>query len=201
MSYVHVSFDTVGRFVPRIPGERADGEDAAIPRICVTDSVLSSLNAVPAAGNVLENTRKINMPLVVHAYYLTPKEGSVMKPADISGYVPDAMLTGEHWLTAEPEKVTRRDYMVSCFFTRDGTDVNGKKVISILSAKLVRCRNTDNWETFFHTVCGRIPPNALEYVSKNDILFRTFANNLDDKMLEGISAYKGPAPQPGRTDK
>jgi len=87
---VHVSFDTVERFVPRVPQNRSDGEDDKTKRICVAPNLISALQAVPQSGTVLNAMMEIGLPLIIHAYYLKSK--SVMQVD--TEQVPDSMATG-----------------------------------------------------------------------------------------------------------
>lgn len=69
-SYVHLSFDLVEEFVPRIPKSRLEKEDAVTPRICVAKYISQALSALPAAGKTIEAMLEIGMPVIIHAYYL-----------------------------------------------------------------------------------------------------------------------------------
>ena len=55
MKGIHVSFDIVDEFTPRVPRQRCPGEDETVPRICVAEDILNAVNAVPQAGLVMEN--------------------------------------------------------------------------------------------------------------------------------------------------
>lgn len=44
---IHISFDIVNEFIPRVPRQRCLGEDETVPRICVTEDILNAVNAVP----------------------------------------------------------------------------------------------------------------------------------------------------------
>lgn len=101
MKGIHVSFDIVDEFIPRVPRQRCPGEDETVPRICVAEDILNAVNAVPQAGLVMENMRSLGLPVVIHAYYLT---GEGMGKEEVQNYVPDAKLTGEFWLTENPGK-------------------------------------------------------------------------------------------------
>ena len=68
---IHISFDIVDEFIPRVPRQRCPGEDETVPRICVAEDILNAVNAVPQAGLVMENMKNIGLPVVIHAYYLT----------------------------------------------------------------------------------------------------------------------------------
>ena len=53
---VHVSFDLVDSFYPRIPEQRTEGkvnEDQVTKRICISTSVLGALRGIPQAAEVL----------------------------------------------------------------------------------------------------------------------------------------------------
>lgn len=105
---VHVSFDCVERFVPRIPKTAAEGEDTTIPRICVTDSITHGLQAMAWAGKTLTVMQKLGLPLIVHAYYMS--DDHVLAPDIVQQFVPDAKANHEHWLTECPKIIRRVDY-------------------------------------------------------------------------------------------
>lgn len=100
---IHISFDIVDEFTPRVPRQRCPGEDETVPRICVAEDILNAVNAVPQAGLVMENMKSLGLPVVIHAYYLT---GEGMGKEKVQNYVPDAKLTGEFWLTEKPRGST-----------------------------------------------------------------------------------------------
>lgn len=50
---IHISFDIVDEFTPRVPRQRCPGEDETVPRICVAEDILNAVNAVPQAGLVM----------------------------------------------------------------------------------------------------------------------------------------------------
>lgn len=52
---VHVSFDEVERFVPRVPKQICPDEDNTTPRICVAPNILSAIQAMPQGGTVAYN--------------------------------------------------------------------------------------------------------------------------------------------------
>lgn len=77
---VHVSFDIVTEFVPRVPRQRCPGENSSIPRICAADNLYNAINAIPQAGLVLNYMKNLELPLIIHAYYL---KGNGMKNEDV----------------------------------------------------------------------------------------------------------------------
>ena len=58
---IHISFDIVDEFTPRVPRQRCPGEDETVPRICVAEDILNAVNAVPQAGLVMEKYEKISV--------------------------------------------------------------------------------------------------------------------------------------------
>ena len=105
---IHVSFDEVEQFIPRIPEQICPGEDNTTPRICAAPSVIKALQAIPQAGEVIYYMWRIGVPIIIHAYYL--ESPSVLTPDQIADKVPDALATGETWITEIPESVRRFDY-------------------------------------------------------------------------------------------
>lgn len=96
---IHVSFEEVEQFIPRIPEQICPGEDNTTPRICAAPSVIKALQAIPQAGEVIYYMRRIGVPIIIHAYYLESQ--SVLTPDQIADKVPDAlvaMLEDEGWI-------------------------------------------------------------------------------------------------------
>lgn len=111
--YYHVSLDTsriVDEFTPRIPNEqsRIEGEDRQIPRICVAKSIEDCLTGFPEGGYQLEG----NCPLLMRIYEFDEDniqpENIVRAPElFLKQLVPDAWVTGEHWIMNQTIKPTR----------------------------------------------------------------------------------------------
>lgn len=97
---VHVSFDEVERFVPRVPKQICPDEDNTTPRICVAPNILSAIQAMPQGGTVAYNMARIGVPVVIHAYYI--ESDAILMPEQIADKVPDAVATGEMWVMAVP---------------------------------------------------------------------------------------------------
>lgn len=57
---VHVSFDEVERFVPRVPKQICPDEDNTTPRICVAPNILSAIQAMPQGGTVAYNMARLS---------------------------------------------------------------------------------------------------------------------------------------------
>lgn len=60
---VHVSFDEVERFVPRVPKQICPDEDNTTPRICVAPNILSAIQAMPQGGTVAYNMARVGVPV------------------------------------------------------------------------------------------------------------------------------------------
>lgn len=142
MQAVHVSFDQIEKFIPRVPGSRCPNEDNTIPRICVAPDIRSALNAIPQCGQVLEYMRKLGLPVIIHAYYLYG--GKRIDNKGVQKYVPDAAITKEFWLVTPPEGVRRVDYVVNDFSTLKDKDPFGHEIWHIFGVRLKRCRFQSN---------------------------------------------------------
>lgn len=138
--HIHVSFDLVEQFIPRVPKRRAPGEDDRIPRICVSDRLLNCINSMPSGPQVLKDMESFEISIVIHAYYL--KGDKILAPDEVAKYVPDAEYFQESWLLTAPTSIRRIDYRVENmqFYQPDGG------VLRLLSAEFTRCHFTDNKE-------------------------------------------------------
>lgn len=176
-SMVHVSFDPVLKFKPRIPEQRIEGayaEDNRTKRICVAPTILRALQAIPQSALVLQYMQRLELPLVIHVYYLT---GIFYKPSVEE--VPDAPLTQEHWLLQEPESVLRKDYEVMHFSSVEVMDQNHATFDVVTSVHLKPCRFMDNYENLKNRFGV---PQDIGFPS--DVSFRTFLANCGEELLE-----------------
>lgn len=177
---VHVSFDTVDKFIPRVPRQRCINEDSITPRICVAPDLTSALQAIPQAGEVIYNMKRLGVPVIVHAYYL--ECDSILNANEIN--VPDACVTGEMWLTDTPSKVYRCDYELTDSYTVLRKDKCGTEGRLLLGARYKRVRFQNNWENLAYHVC-QTNVKAEEFLEKMpSITFRTFMSNLDDELIK-----------------
>lgn len=173
---VHVSFDLVDFFCPRIPGQRIEGtieEDRVTKRICVSTSILGALRGIPQSAEVLGWMEKLGLPKVIHAYYLT---GEVYCPTEEQ--VPDKSWTYEYWMLEPPKAVVRKDYLITKCETLNHTDMNGNLHEIILNAKLEPIKfqdNIDNLCNLFHHEREKYPDN---------ILFRTLITNCGEDLCQ-----------------
>ena len=67
---VHVSFDIVDHFTPRIPKQRCPKEDAIISRICVAENLTMAINALPQAGDVICAMKDLKLPIIIHDFFI-----------------------------------------------------------------------------------------------------------------------------------
>ena len=108
--YIHVSFDVVEEFIPRVPKSRLENQDSEIQRICVTDNIDHCLHAMVAAGRTSELMQQVNVPCIIHAYYLDCED--IWETNRVSKYVPDAKENHESWLLSKPTRIYRVDYEI-----------------------------------------------------------------------------------------
>lgn len=147
--FYHVSLDTsdiVEEFSPRIPTEqsRIEGEDRTVPRICVARNIEDCLTGFPEGGYRLEG----NCPMLIRVYEFEeesiPQENIVRAPElFLKNIVPDAWITGEHWIVNQSIK-PKRQYLIEIkeveiqdapFITRDMFEeaiMEGKNVQDLL---------------------------------------------------------------------
>lgn len=187
---VHVSFDLVDRFVPRVPVQRSPGEDAETPRICVAPDLISALQAIPQAGETLLNMQRCKLPLIIHAYYL--ESCNVLSSEEIKTKVGDAEATGEMWIMEEPKNVRRIDYEITDFFSAVKKDCFGTTGRFVVCISTKRVKYQSNWENLANSVSDN-PANAKWFLTNRpkDITFRTFASNLDEEMIKRINELRG----------
>lgn len=177
---VHVSFDTVEQFIPRVPQQRCINEDSTTPRICVAPDLTSALQAIPQAGEVIYNMKRIGVPVIIHAYYL--QCGAVLKADEIN--VPDACVTGEMWLTDAPSKVYRCDFELTDSYTVLRKDKYGTEGRMLLCARYKRVKHQDNWKNLAYYVSDTEKRAEKFLKKKPDITFRTFMSNLDEELIK-----------------
>ena len=180
---IHVSFDEVEQFIPRIPEQICPGEDNTIPRICAAPSVIKALQAIPQAGEVIYYMQRIGAPVIIHAYYLESQ--SVLTPDQIADKVPDALATGETWITEIPESVRRFDYEIVNPFIIKKKDGNGIVERFLVGYDfLKRVDYQDNWRNLARKM-GRGKRAEDYFMShKPDLTYRCFMSNLDDDLLK-----------------
>ena len=182
---VHVSFDEVERFVPRVPKQICPDEDNTTPRICVAPNILSAIQAMPQGGTVAYNMARVGVPVVIHAYYI--ESDAILMPEQIADKVPDAVATGEMWVMAVPAAVRRIDYEIVDPYVPMRIDRNGtRERFLVWYGELKRVRYQDNWRNLSTRTAKN--QKAVEWFMENkpDISYRTFMSNMDDELLKSF---------------
>ena len=182
---VHVSFDLVEDFIPRVPRQICPNEDSTTPRICVAPDKLSALQAIPQAGEVIHIMKVIGIPVIIHAYYL--KSDAVLMPEQIADKVPDATATREMWITDVPHDVYRVDYEIIFSYVPKCIDRKGTVERFVIYADFQRVKYQENWRNLAYKVLKS--DKAAEYFLKKkpEISFRTFMSNMDDELLKSLN--------------
>ena len=139
---VHVSFDVVDEFCPRVPRNRLSEENNDINRICVTDSIHRSIENVPGCYKILYNMNELNLPLIIHGYYMNSQ--NIVYPNQ--EYVPDLNITKEAWVMSKPDKVRRIDYEIV-----DPKFVFQDNMVLLKDYRLKRIKFQDNAIIFLNT--------------------------------------------------
>jgi hypothetical protein len=193
---VHVSFDEVERFVPRVPKQICPDEDRAKQTAEEQEAeakaeqqaqrdayVLSAIQAMPQGGTVAYNMARIGVPVVIHAYYI--ESDAILMPEQIADKVPDAVATGEMWVMAVPAAVRRIDYEIVDPYVPMRIDRNGtRERFLVWYGELKRVRYQDNWRNLSTRTARN--QKAVEWFMENkpDISYRTFMSNMDDELLK-----------------
>lgn len=182
---IHVSFDEVENFTPRVPEQRCPNEDETIPRICVAPTIRNALLAIPQAGEVIYYMERLHLPIIIHAYYI--ESDSVLMSKEVVDKVPDAMGTKEMWVTKVPDVVRRVDFELVDPVIAKRKDMNGTcERVVIGYDSLRRVKFQDNWRNLATKAIKSA--DKIEYFMRNkpDISYRTFMSNLDDELLKNM---------------
>lgn len=106
--YYHVScdLDHAGLFIPRIPKDRGTDENESIKRVCVSTSIEGALTAIPGGSSDLD-TLMTTQRGYLKIFKIDTDALCISKENIIStqalfeqGFVHDAELTGEVWITS-----------------------------------------------------------------------------------------------------
>lgn len=185
---VHVSFDLVDEFVPRVPAQRCQNEDDTTPRICVAPDITKALQAIPQAGEVISAMLSLELPAIIHVYYLGSDH--VISHSQLASKVGDAAATGEMWVMKKPQRVYRIDYMITDQYIIMAKDKYGTTAKFFVGGKFERVRFQDNWKNF--AAAYSTGPNEEKWFMehKPNISFRTFMSNLDEGLYESLRELK-----------
>lgn len=178
MTAIHVSFDTVTKFTPRVPKWFCTNEDCTIPRICVVPDIRSALNAIPQCGQVMEYMRNLNLPVIIHVYYLYG--GKQMDNKEVQKYVPDAGYTKEFWVTSVPDRVNRIDYEVTDFDVQKTKNAFGEEVWDVSNVQLSRCKYQSNIENFIRAFAQTTKKEPLRKLF-TEYSYRTVMSNMGEE--------------------
>lgn len=131
---MHVSFDPVEKFSPRVPKFRIPGENETIPRICLTTSIQFALSAMPGGSQAMRSMLRLAKYItpVLHVYEckVSPpyKKTGFLTPCVVEKYVKYAIYDDEWWALKTPTFTHRLVSVTSAEF-REYIDVFGKKRI------------------------------------------------------------------------
>lgn len=187
---IHVSFDEVENFTPRVPEQRCPNEDETIPRICVAPTIRNALSAIPQAGEVIYYMERLHLPIVIHAYYI--ESDSVLMSKEVVDKVPDAMGTKEMWVTKVPDMVRRVDFELVDPVIAKRKDMNGTcERVVIGYDSLRRVKFQDNWRNLATKLIKGTDKIEHFMCNKPDISYRTFMSNMDDELLKALIRKEG----------
>lgn len=178
----HCSFEPVEKFVPRIPSQRCPTEDDTIPRICVSENIKYCINAIPQGVEVLQYMQKLEMPMIVHVYYFAEE---CYEPMDIVGYVPDAVVSHEHWIMTKPSEVRHQVIRITDFFSKQVTDQYGVKHGMIVAMDYENEGNASLHDNMLNLArVMEVPEEMVKKEPFTDLDFRTIMFQLGDKFVE-----------------
>lgn len=140
MILLHVSFDPVEQFYPRVPSQLASGnwigEDEKTPRICLSDSIERAITATPGGGFALQGMMacKNFLAPVLHLYFCDTNEDEQgflsPKIVEQDHGIWDAPSTHEWWALKTPH-FAHKIIRVTWAITMDKTDVRGTPTIFV----------------------------------------------------------------------
>lgn len=133
MTLYHVSLIPVTCFYPRIPGNRASGEDSKIKRICCSNSIKNCINAMPGGASTIDCLFRISAKPVIFVYKMEVPDHAeyMLDPKQVFPYVPDAISNSEYWLTQAPNDIRELVYHVRELKVKSGHDPYGMPVYHV----------------------------------------------------------------------
>ncbi len=190
---VHVSFDPVEAFFPRVPQEQATTgtEDKTIPRICCAPDIIHALNAMPNAGRVIKNMMGLGMDVILHIYEfhnIAPAAIHVPTPFE----VPDVTDTQEIWIT-EPvseHQIKRYDVKLTSVQLKPLKAETGEELLIIQRMTITKTDYQDNWEQFLNLTSKseQIRERVRQIGAK--YLFRSMMGSWTDEKIEILKTIK-----------
>jgi len=102
---VHLSYDPVPQFIPRVPQARAVGENGTVKRICLAPSIEDAINSKPGHAAMVFAAMHYELPLALYVYKTVVSVAEVIFPKELEKKygVKDAVLNHEHWILAPPK--------------------------------------------------------------------------------------------------
>lgn len=132
MELFHVSYKKIDQFSPRVPANRADGEDDMTPRICFAESIVGCINAKPSGIGPVLSGLLYKIPVTLYVYSIQTEDyadGVLMPPICVQEllHCPDAVVNCEYALLSKPKTIRERVYKVKDITLRE----NGYSVQNI----------------------------------------------------------------------
>ena len=191
--FIHVSFDPVEKFEPKIPQNRAPEEDQTIRRICcirtgkdMKKDIMKALNASPCAGEALNRIASFGFYPVLHVYEMDSQD--YLLPDEVQKYVPDAYYSGECWLTKKPVSFIHKCYEVTWFKTKEVSDNFGTEWQAVVALKLEKLKKTEtNWERYRKEHPNSVNDKLLQIVHSMDIGFKSFALTFSEEEMRKLT--------------
>lgn len=177
---VHVSFDIISEFKPRVPKNRCEGEDNKIPRICVSKNLIGAIRGMPQGADTVLAMEKLKIPIIIHAYYLTSNNVVSSENLLKRKLVPDVLNTHEMWITTTPTSIYRVDYKVENADIIDVECVDGVKRKYLLNANFKRVKYQDNWEIFAKRLKINNNSEAMQRLSEITHDYRLLVVNFEE---------------------
>lgn len=191
--FIHVSFDPVEKFEPKIPQNRAPEEDQTIRRICcirtgkdMKKDIMKALNASPCAGEALNRIASFGFYPVLHVYEMDSQD--YLLPDEVQKYVPDAYYSGECWLTKTSIKFIHKCYEVTWFKTKEVSDNFGTEWQAVVALKLEKLKKTEtNWERYRKEHPNSVNDKLIQIVHSMDIGFKSFALTFSEEEIRKLT--------------
>lgn len=100
--HISVNLEETERFIPRVPLERLEGEDAEIPRICVCTDIDNCIAAFPNAIHFRKFNECYDEHVLLRIYeFHDLSDEIIIPPISLQHLVPDALINEEYWITEE----------------------------------------------------------------------------------------------------
>lgn len=117
----HVSFDPVSNFIPRVPQNRLETEDAVTKRICLSTSIVHCLNARPSRGDAIAAALRRKFKLCLFVYTADVPVTQLITPRELTACygVTDAEENEEYWALT-PQSFTQRIFIIQDAKLSDG---------------------------------------------------------------------------------